>query len=98
MWTHLPIFLANRGNVAVLKSNVSGKIAQPDGLALLEICSNDRRKSRERAHLANASEFDCQYLTFQISGILYVDCGNQRKSQSLNRADLVISLIVTIGV
>ena len=35
-----------------------GKIAQPDGLALLAIRSNDRRKSRERAHLANASEFN----------------------------------------
>ena len=29
------------------------KIAQPDGLALLAIRSNDRRNSRERAHLAN---------------------------------------------
>ena len=30
------------GDVAVLKS--CDKIAQPDGLALLAICSNDRRK------------------------------------------------------
>ena len=33
------------------------KIAQPVGLDLLAIRSNDRRKSRERAHLANAGEF-----------------------------------------
>ena len=39
-------FLANHDDVA-------DKIAQPDGLALLAIRSSDRRKSRERADLAN---------------------------------------------
>ena len=33
------------------------KIAQPDGLALLAIRSNKRRKSRDWARLANAGEF-----------------------------------------
>ena len=33
--------------------NSCDKKAQPDGLALLAIRSNKRRKSRERAHLAN---------------------------------------------
>ena len=45
------------------------KIAQPDGLTLLAIHSNDRRKSWERAHLANAGEFNRRYLTCQIPGI-----------------------------
>ena len=54
-------------------------IAQPDGLTLLAIRSNDRRKSRERAHLANAGEFNCQYLTCQISPILYADRGDRPK-------------------
>ena len=40
--------------MAVSKSH-SDKIAQPDGLALLAIRSDERRKSRE--HLANAREF-----------------------------------------
>ena len=52
MRTHLAIFFADRGDVAVLKAR--DKIAQPDGLALLAIRSNERRKSRKRAHLANA--------------------------------------------
>ena len=83
--------------MAVLKSHV---VKSPNlmGLASLAIHSNDGRKSRQRAHLVNAGEFDCQYLTCQISGILYDDRGNQRKSQSLNRVDLVILPIVTIGV
>ena len=46
--------------------NSCDKIAQPDGLALLAIRSNKRRKSRERAHLANAGEFNRRYLTCQI--------------------------------
>ena len=63
------------------------KIAQPDGLALLAIRSNKRRKSRERVHLANAGEFNRRYLTCQILAILYAD---RRKSQSLHRAHLAI--------
>ena len=63
---------------------------QPDGLALLAIRSNKRRKSRERAHLANAGEFNRRYLSCQISAILYANRGDRRKSQSLHRAHLVI--------
>ena len=62
------------------------KITQHDGLALLAIRSNKRRKSRERSHLANAGKFNRRYLTCQISAILYAD----RKSQSLHRAHLAI--------
>ena len=68
MRTHLAIFFADRDDVAVLKTHlISDKIAQPDGLALLASRSNKRRKSRERAHLANAGEFNRRYLTCQIS-------------------------------
>ena len=56
--------------------NSCDKIAQPDGLALLAIHSNKRRKSRERAHLANAAD---------IWHVRY-----RRKSQSLHRARLAI--------
>ena len=66
--------------------NSCDKIAQPDGLASLAIRSNKHRKSRERAHLANAGEFNRRYLTCQISAILYADRGDRRKSQSLHRA------------
>ena len=72
--------------------NSCDKIAQPDGFALLAIRSNERRKSRERAHLANAGEFNPRYLTWQISAILYADRGDRRKSQSLHRAHLSWSL------
>ena len=51
MRTHLAIFFADRGDVAVSKSR--DKIAQPDGLTSLAIHSDECRKSRERAHLAN---------------------------------------------
>ena len=88
MRTHLAIFFADRGDVAVLKSR--DKIAQPDGLALLAIRSNERRKARERTHLVNAGEFNRRYLTHQISAILYADRGDRRKSQSLHRAHLAI--------
>ena len=85
MRTHLAIFFVDRGDVAVLKT--SDKIAQPDGLALLAIRSNKRRKSRERANLANAGEFNRRYLTCQISGILYADRGDRRiKSPSVSLA------------
>ena len=67
--------------------NSCDKIAQPDELALLAIHSNKRRKSRERAHLANASEFNRRYLTCQISAILYTDRGDRRmKSPSVSLA------------
>ena len=70
--------------------NLCDKIAQSDGFALLAIRSNKRRKSRKRAHLANAGELNRRYLTCQISAILYADRGDQRKSQSLHRAHLAI--------
>ena len=60
--------------------NSCDKIAQPDGLALLAIRSNKRRKSRERAHLANAGEFNRRYLTCQISAILYA-AGSRRSAK-----------------
>ena len=53
--------------------NSCDKIAQPDGLVLLAIRSYKRRRSRERAHLANACEFNRRYLTCQVSAILYAD-------------------------
>ena len=51
MRTLLAIFFADRGDVAVSKSR--DKIAQPDGLTSLAIYSDECRKSRERANLAN---------------------------------------------
>ena len=63
------------------------EIAQPDGLALLATRSNDRKKSRERALLANNGEFNRRYLTCQISAILYADRGDRRtKSPSVSLA------------
>ena len=44
----------------------------------------------ERAHLANAGEFNRRYLTCQISAILYADRNDRRKSQLLRRAHLAI--------
>ena len=63
--------------MAVSKS--CDKIAQPDGLTLLAIRSDERRKSLEGAHLANAGEYNRRYLTCQISAILYTDRGDRRK-------------------
>ena len=82
-------FSADRGDVAVLKISCD-KIAKPDGLALLAIRSNDHKKSRQRAHLVNAGEFNRRYLTCQISAILYADRGVLRKSQLLHQAQLAI--------
>ena len=93
MRKRLAIFFADRDDVAVLKTHlISDKIAQPDGLALLASRSNKRRKSRERAHLANAGEFNRRYLTCEISpsAILYADHGDRRKSKSLQRAHQAI--------
>ena len=63
----------------------SDKIAHPDcGLA---IRSDERRKSRKRAHLANAGEFNRHYPTRQTSAILYADRGDRRiKSPSVSSA------------
>ena len=48
-------------------------------------------ESRERAHLANAGEFNRRYLTCQISAILYADRGDRRKLQSLHRAHAIFT-------
>ena len=83
--TKLQAIFATCGDVAVLKAR--DKIAQPDGLALLAIRSNKRRKSRGRAHLANAGEFNCRYLTCQILAILYADrCDRRIKSPCVSLA------------
>ena len=89
MRTHLAIFFAGRDDVARQPCSrapsieerfekLCDKIAQPDLLALLAIRSDERRKSRERAHLENAGEFNRRYLTCQISAILYPDRGDRR--------------------
>ena len=56
------------------------KIAQPDWLTLVAIRSDERKRDyeRERAHLANAGEFNRRYLTCQISAILYADQDDRR--------------------
>ena len=89
MQTHLANFFRRSQRCGSFE-NSCDKIAQPDGLVFLAIRSNDSRKSRERAHLANAGEFNRRYLTCQISAILYADRGDRRKSQSLHRAHLAI--------
>ena len=67
------------------------KIIQPDCLTLVAIHSDERKKPREWAHLANAGEFNRPYLTCQISAILYADRVDRRKqSPSLYRAHLAI--------
>ena len=66
------------------------KISQPDGLTLLAIRSNKRRKLRERAHLANAGEFNGRYLTCQISAILYADRGDRRELPGVPGAAIVV--------
>ena len=52
MRTHLAIFFANRGDVALQLhfEKSCDKIAQPDWLILLAIRGDERKKSRERAH------------------------------------------------
>ena len=82
--------------MAVSKSHCD-KIAQPDGLALLAIRSDERRKSRERAHLANAREFTEFYRRYvtvpDIGDIRYADRGDWRKSQSPRIAKCVAGFI-----
>ena len=65
-------------------------IAPLDWLILLATRIGKGRKSRDRADLANVSEFTRRYLTCQISAILYADRGDRRKSQSPHRAHLAI--------
>ena len=73
------------------------KIAQPDWLTLVAIRSDERKKSQERAHLANAREFNRRYLTCQISAILYADCGDRQKSQCCTGHTWRFSSIAAIG-
>ena len=72
--------LVPRLNVSLLSATdfekSCDKIAQPDWLTLLAIRSDECRKSRERAHEANAGEFNRRYLTCQISAFLYADRGD----------------------
>ena len=63
--------------MAVSKS-LCDKISLPDGLTSLVIRSDERKKSWEQAHLANA--LNGRYLT----------CGDGRKSQSPHRSHLAI--------
>ena len=89
MRTHLAIFFADRGDVAVLKTRV---IKSPNltGWLYWRFTAINVENPRERAHLANTGEFNRRYLTCQISAILYADRGDRRKSQSLHRAHLAI--------
>ena len=57
-------------------------IAQLDWLIFLPTPRGKAKKSRERADLVNAGEFNRRYLTCQIWAILYPDSRDWRKSQS----------------
>ena len=72
---------------AILKSHV---VISTNWLILLSTLDGKGRKSRERADLANAREFNRRYRTCQISAILYADRGDRRKSQSWHRTHLAI--------
>ena len=78
------------GSIEGRFENSCDKTAQPDWLTSLAIRRDECRKSRERAHLVNAGEFNRRYLIYQISAILYADRGDLRKSQSLHRPPLAI--------
>ena len=70
---------------AILKSH--DKIAQPDWLTLLVIHGDECRESQKWAHLAIGGEFNHQYLTCQISAILYANHGDRHiKSPSVSLA------------
>ena len=56
---------------AILKIHVIKSPNLSDWLTLVAIRSDERKKSRERAHLANVGVFNRRYLTCQISAILY---------------------------
>ena len=71
--------------------NSCDKIAQPDGLALLAIHSNKRRKSREQAQLANAGEFNRRYLACQISAIL---CRSRRSAYKIAKCVAGLRLLI----
>ena len=64
---------------AILKSHCHNT-AQLDWLILPATRSRKERKSRERADLANASEFNRRYLVDQVSAILNANRGDRRKS------------------
>ena len=66
------------------------KISQPDWLTLLANRSDERRKSREQTHLANAGKFSRRYLTCPDIGDFIRRSRDRRKSQSLHRAHLAI--------
>ena len=74
---------------AILKSHCHNT-AQLDWLILPATRRRKERKSRGRADLANAGEFNRRYLVDQISAILNANHGDRRKSQSPYWAHLAI--------
>ena len=62
------------------------KIAQPDWLNLLAIRRDENRKSRERAHLVNAGEFNRRYLISDMSDFGYF-IHRSRRSAKIDIAD-----------
>ena len=74
---------------AILKSHCHNT-AQLDWLILPATRRRKERKSRGRADLANAGEFNRRYLVDQISAILNANRGDRRKSQSPYWAHLAI--------
>ena len=76
---------------AILKSHCHNT-AQLDWLILPATRSRKERKSRARADLANAGEFNRRYLVDQISAILNADLRRSRRS-----AKIAIAVLGTPG-
>ena len=72
MGTHLAIFFADRGDVAVSKSHVIKSPNQMGWLYWRFAAMTVENRGNERAHLESAGEFNRRYLTCQISAILYL--------------------------
>ena len=81
MRTHLAIFFADRGDVAVLKTYVIKSSNLMGWLYWRLVAINVENRG---------NEFNRRYLTCQISAILNADRGDRRKPQSLHRAHLAI--------
>ena len=93
MRTHLAIFFANRGDVALQPcpqapsaaaihyfEKSCDKIAQPDWLTLLAIRGDERKTTARTGTLGDSGKFNRRYLTCQISAILYADRGDRQKT------------------
>ena len=89
MRTHLAIFFADRGDVAVLSSHVIKSLNLMGWLYWQFAAMTVENRGNEHT-FANAGKFNRRYLTCQILAILYADRGDRRKSQSLHRAHLAI--------